>query len=46
MTGREIEDLSTNNIVLRLVTIALDRAREVAEREKKKKDKASPKVNQ
>ena len=35
MTGRPIEELATNNIVLRLVTIATDRARELAEREKK-----------
>ncbi len=35
MTGRQIEELATNNIVLRLVTIATDRARELAEREKK-----------
>jgi len=37
MSGRQIEDLATNNIVLRLVTIATDRARELAERRKKEK---------
>ncbi|XP_046636653.1 uncharacterized protein LOC124315198 isoform X1 [Daphnia pulicaria] len=35
MSGRQIEDLATNNIVIRLVTIATDRARELAERGKK-----------
>ncbi len=37
MSGRQIEDLVSNNIVLRLVTIATDRARELAERGKKEK---------
>jgi len=34
MEGRKIEELATNNIVLRLVTIATDRARELFERRK------------
>lgn len=34
MSGRQIEELSTNNIVLRLVGIATDRARELVKREK------------
>lgn len=42
MSGRQIEDLATNNIVLRLVTIATDRARELAEREKKEKTYSIP----
>ena len=37
MSGRQVEELATNNIVLRLVTIATDRARELAERGKNEK---------
>jgi hypothetical protein len=40
MKGRKIEELATNNVVLRLVTIETNRARELAEREKKRKAEA------
>ncbi|EFX71433.1 hypothetical protein DAPPUDRAFT_327055 [Daphnia pulex] len=44
--GRKIEELSTNNVVLRLVTIETNRARELAEREKKRKAEADIEAKQ
>jgi hypothetical protein len=44
MKGRKIEQLATNNVVLRLVTIETNRARELSEREKKRKAEADPSV--
>lgn len=45
MSGRQVEELATNNIVLRLVTIATDRARELAERGKNEKTFLIPQNN-
>ncbi|XP_046637047.1 E3 ubiquitin-protein ligase TRIM32-like [Daphnia pulicaria] len=46
MKGRKIEELATNNVVLRLVTIETNRARELAEREKKRKAEADTEAKQ